>query len=96
MKKIKTLLITLILVLSSVMPVFAADGKVTYDGNAQKFIFEPGSKYSPTDLFPNFKNVMPGDSITQKITVKNDASNKVKAKIYMRSLGAHSESQEFL
>lgn len=96
MKKIKTLLITLILVLSSVMPVFAADGKVTYDGNAQKFIFEPGSKYSPTDLFPNFKSVMPGDSITQKITVKNDASNKVKVKIYMRSLGAHAESQEFL
>ena len=96
MKKMKTLFITLILVISSVMPVFAADGKVNYNGNAREFIFEPGSKYSPTDLFPNFKNVMPGDSIAQKITVKNDASNRVKVKIYMRSLGAHAESEEFL
>lgn len=96
MKKMKTLFITLILVISCVMPVYAADGKVNYDGNAREFIFEPGSKYSPTDLFPNFKSVMPGDSIAQKITVKNDASNRVKVKIYMRSLGAHAESEEFL
>jgi LPXTG-motif cell wall-anchored protein len=39
---------------------------------------------------------MPGDTITQKITVKNDANNKVKVKIYMRSLGAHEDSKEFL
>ena len=96
MKKIITLLIVCFLALSSVLPVYAADGKVTYDGNAQEFIFEPGSEYSPTDLFPNFKDVMPGDTLTQKITVKNDASNKVKVKIYIRSLGAHEDSNEFL
>ena len=96
MKKIITLLIVCMLALSSVLPVYAADGKVTYSGNAGNFVFEPGSEHSLTDLFPNFKDVMPGDTLTQKITVKNDADNKVKVKIYIRSLGAHEDSVDFL
>lgn len=96
MKKILTLLITLVIMLSSVVPVYAADGKVNYIGKAKEFVFEPGSKYSLTDLFPEFKEVMPGDKLTQEITVKNDASNKVKVKIYIRSLGAHENSEKFL
>ena len=96
MKKIITLLFTVVLLLSSTVTVFAADGKVTYSGNAGNFVFEPGSDHSLTDLFPNFKGVMPGDALTQKITVKNDADNKVKVKIYIRSLGAHEDSKEFL
>ena len=96
MKKIIALLITFVLLLSSTVTVLAADGKVTYSGNAGNFVFEPGSEHSLTDLFPNFKGVMPGDTLTQKITVKNDADNKVKVKIYIRSLGAHEDSVEFL
>ena len=96
MKKIITIFLVFIVALSSVMPVYAADGKVTYSGNAGNFVFEPGSEHSLSDLFPNFKGVMPGDTLTQKITVKNDADNKVKVKIYMRSLGAHEDSVEFL
>ena len=96
MKKILALLIAFITVFSCAFPVFAADGKVTYSGDAKKFIFEPGGVLSLTDLFPNFKGVMPGDTLTQKITVKNDASNKIKVKIYMRSLGYSGGSEEFL
>ena len=96
MKKIIPLLFTVVLLLSSTVTVFAADGKVTYSGNAGSFVFEPGSDHSLTDLFPNFKGVMPGDTLTQKITVKNNADNKVKVKIYIRSLGAHEDSVEFL
>ena len=96
MKKIITLFVVLVLALSSVLPVYASEGKVTYSGNAGNFVFEPGSDHSLTDLFPNFKSVMPGDTLTQKITVKNDADNKVKVKIYIRSLGAHEDSKEFL
>ena len=96
MKKIIALLFTFVLLLSSTVTVFAADGKVTYSGNAGNFVFEPGSEHSLTDLFPNFKGVMPGDTLTQNITVKNDADNNVKVKIYVRSLGAHEDSVEFL
>ena len=96
MKKIFMTLAVFLLISTFVLPVSAADGKVTYSGNAGSFVFEPGSERSLTDLFPNFKGVMPGDTLTQKITVKNDADHKVKVKIYMRSLGAHEDSKEFL
>ena len=96
MKKCFVILCLFAVLLSCVTPAQAADGNVTYSGNSGKFIFAPGSEYSPTDLFPNFKDVMPGDSITQAITVENKANNKVKIKVYMRALGAHEDSVEFL
>ena len=96
MKKIISLLFSLLLILSPAFTVYAEGGKVTYSKNASNFVFEPGSDHSLTDLFLDFKDVMPGDTITQKINVKNEASNKVKVKIYLRSLGAHEDSAKFL
>ena len=97
MKKIITLLFVLLITSAmSVLPVYASNGRVTYDDGARECIFTPGSEYSLTDLFPNFKDVMPGDTLTQKITVKNDADKKVKVKIYLRSLGAQEDSKAFL
>ena len=95
MRKIFILIGTVALLMSISINAFAA-GTVTYDGDSKKFIFEPGSEYSPTDLFTDFKGVMPGDSITQKVHIKNDVSNNVKIKLYMRSLGAQKDSKDFL
>lgn len=96
MKKLIYLFAAFVVALSIGLPVNAADGNVRYDGNAREFIFSPGSDYSPSDLFPNFKGVMPGDVLTQKITVKNDAAHNVNIKVYLRALGAHEDSEDFL
>lgn len=99
MKKIlkKMLVMVSIVLLFSLVSanVFAA-GSVTYEGDANEFIFSPGSEYSPTDLFTDLKNVMPGDSITQKVQIKNDISKNVKIKLYIKALGAQDGSEEFL
>ena len=95
MKRISMLLLALLLALNLGTTVYA-EGTVTYDANAGEFIFKPGSEQSPTDLFEDLKNVMPGDKITEQVVIKNDASNEVKIKIYMRSLGAQEETDEFL
>ena len=86
-KKIICLLASLILVMATTATSFA--GTVTYKGQAEKFLFEPGSEYSKTDLFGDqFKGVMPGDTITDTVTVRNEASDKVNVELFMRALGA--------
>lgn len=93
MKRFLTLILIALLLVSTVS---AAEGNVIYDGAIQDMVFAPGSEYSLTDLFPNFKDVMPGDTLTQKITVRNEQGKAVKVEIYLRSLGAQEGSEEFL
>ena len=94
-KRLSCFVLLSVMLLTCALTAFA-DGRVTYDGNARDFMFAPGSEYSPTDLFTDFKNVMPGDSITQKVTINNKIEKNVKIKVYMRSFGAEQGSEEFL
>ena len=93
MKKGLFLLLALFLL---IRPVAAQGGEVTYSGDSGSFIFAPGSDYSPTDLFAGLKDLMPGDTITQRITVRNNASNRVKVDIYLKAESVHPEGADFL
>ena len=84
---ISSLVLALMLLCSTAVSFATVSSSVTYKGKAKEFIFQPGSDYSVTDLFTNFKGVMPGDTLTQQINVKNEASKKVNVKIYIRALG---------
>ncbi len=86
MKKIIAILLALLTLCAAAQ---AAGGSVLYVGGAEKFVFLPGS-----DLFDNFKGVMPGDVLTQKITVTNNSDYQVR--IYVRAEGANEQDQAFL
>ena len=77
MKKIISILVLLLLCGN------ALAASVSYEGGAEKFVFLPGSEHSDSDLFENFKGVLPGDVLTQKITVKNNSKGRVR--IYLRA-----------
>lgn len=83
---ISSLVLALMLLCSTAVSFATGSSSVTYKGKAKEFIFQPGSDYSVTDLFTNFKGVMPGDTLTQQINVRNEASKKVNVKIYIRAL----------
>ncbi len=96
MKKfMRTALVLLLVAACLGTTALAAESSVTYSGNSGEFIFAPGSSHSPTDLFDEFKDVMPGDTLTETIVVHNKANKKVDVNIYMRALG-DTEGEEFL
>ena len=89
MKKLIAILVLLFLLSGS-----ALASSVTYEGGAEKFVFLPGSELSASDLFENFKDVLPGDVLTQTVTVQNATSGKVR--IYMRAEPVDDASRDFL
>lgn len=92
MKKFITLTLALLLLLCTVSA--HAASLVRYEGGAEEFVFLPGSKYSDSDLFENFKKVMPGDVLTQRITVRNTTDKQVR--IYLRVDPVEEQYREFL
>lgn len=88
MRRFASFFLTLLLVLTLATSAMAAP-TVTYVGGAERYIDIPGG-----DLFSDFKDVMPGNSITQQITVKNDTDADIK--VSLRSLGADEAAKALL
>ena len=81
----------LLVVMSMSVTAFAASPSITFEGFSKGFDFQPGSEYTETDLFGSFKNVMPGDTVTETITFTNSATDCDFVNLYMRA-EAHDET----
>lgn len=95
MKRFLSLLAAVLLAQALACPALA-DGSVTYDGGAEEFIFAPGTKQSPTSLFEDFLDMMPGDERTERIEIRNARRSGEAVRVYMRSLGAQEDTDAFL
>jgi len=76
-------------------PMAQAAGTVSYDGDAKEFVFSTDGSGAPSELFTAFKNVMPGDTITQDLSVVSSARGQ-KVRIYLRAVPAKAEDTTFL
>ena len=85
MRSLFSLVLTLILVVALATPAFAATASITYNGQKDQFDFDPSH-----DLFRNFKDVMPGDTLKQDITFTNKAKDCDYVKLYIRAV-AHNQ-----
>ena len=80
-----SLLLAVLTMLSLSVTAFAAESTVTFQ-NGKVIAFAPGSIYTDSDLFGNFKGVMPGDVLTEKITIQNQSADCDYIKVYMRAI----------
>lgn len=74
-KKIIAILTMLTLLLFMNTLTFAEDFNVSYEGDAGKFIFLNGSE---GNIFDNFKDIAPGESRSQTITLTNNDSERMR------------------
>lgn len=81
MRALFSLVLTLVLVVAMATPAFAATASITYKGQKDQFVFDPS-----TDLFRNFKGVMPGDTLEQSITFTNKSTDSNYVKLYVRAV----------
>ena len=94
MKKLKSIfsLGLMFILLMSVNVTASAESSITYNGQENGFDFQPGSDYTDTDLFNNFKDVMPGDVLTETITFTNSATDSDFVNLYMKAVAHDEES----
>ena len=89
-KAILVFMLALVLGISQMGAAFAAEGLVEFDwdADAKEYhitftgnTFDDGTNYSMTDLFPDLKEVIPGDHLTQKVVITNKSHEAIR--VYM-------------
>lgn len=83
-RRISTLLLALVLVLSLSVSAFAAE--VVFEGRSKGFSVGSDNQLTTSNLFGNFEGVMPGDTLSETITIKNLARDCDYIKLYIRAV----------
>lgn len=86
MKKFILFFLTLFLL----RPLSAEASSVTFQSKENGFSFAPGSSYSPTDLFPGFKDILPGDRLTDTVVLKN--TSNIPLQVTFQALGGEEDT----
>ena len=82
-QKCAAILMSVAVALGLSVSVSAAESEIIFHGNDGLLEVNPGSVYTETDLFENFKNVLPGDVREEKIKVQNAYDGCDYIKVYM-------------
>lgn len=90
-RRLYSLLLVLGMFLNLSAYAFEADSVIVFKGAQEGFEIQSGSEYTASDLFDDFKNIMPGDKLTEEIKIKNEASDCDYINLYMRAI-VHDES----
>lgn len=90
LRRASFLMLALAMVMSMAVGIYADDdaARITFRGFGASDGFEftsNGTKYTDTDLFGSFKNVMPGDTLTQKVVFENKATDTDYVVLYLRA-----------
>lgn len=85
-RRLSSLFLVLGIFLNLSVTAFAVDSTIVFKGAQEGFDFQPGSEYTAKDLFDNFKDIMPGDKLTEEIQIKNEANDCDYIKLYMRAV----------
>ncbi len=88
-RRLLCLLVVLATFLGLSVTAYATEASVTFTAD-KIIVFEPGSAYTDTDLFDDFKGLMPGDSKEETITIQNESDFDY-VKVYMRAV-SHDEA----
>ncbi|MBR2709996.1 hypothetical protein IKE72_02875 [Candidatus Saccharibacteria bacterium] len=93
MKRIRiiALLFSLVPSILSLSPVYATS-RVEFAGGAEDFVFHPSGDWTDTDLFGGLKDIMPGDTRTETIEIRNSSKEYNYVNIYLRAIPHDTEN----
>ncbi len=91
LKRLSSLTLAVLLMAALAVPAAAAS-TVTFTDKYTATV-EDGTAYHKTDLFGTFKNVMPGDTLTDTVTITNKIPGSSYINVYLEVVPHSSEAQ---